>query len=101
MPFTLANSSSARMISSSPMRSRLALGWGKLGDELMFDVGVGAPRLLGLTEPSRASRLYVTPFTCSTSPCSMVPNCIILPSAGDKTAFGLGSKGRAPGFRVR
>lgn len=57
MPFTLANSSSARMISSSPMRLRLALGWGELGDELMFDVGVGTPGLFGLTEPSRASRL--------------------------------------------
>jgi hypothetical protein len=31
----------------------------------------------------------------------MVPNWMILPSAGETTAFGLGSNGRTPGFNVR
>ncbi|KAH8637672.1 hypothetical protein IG631_09507 [Alternaria alternata] len=95
MPFTLANSSSARTVSSSSL-AVFSCSLAMTCEPATFWAGV-----LGLVEPRRASRLYVTPLTCSTSPCSMVPNWMTLPSAGDRTALGLGSRGRTPGLRVR
>ena len=100
MPFMLANSSSAERIFAS---GSLLVGWKDWS--MLFGVKIlagefGLGDVPGAAFPSKASSLYVMPFTCSTSPPSIVPNCKIFPSAGERTALGFGSRGRTPGFNV-
>ena len=61
----------------------------------------GFGEVSGLVVPRSASRPYVMPFTCSTSPLTIAPNWRTRPSAGERRAFWFGSRGRTPGFRVR
>lgn len=61
----------------------------------------GLGEVPGGVVPKSASRLYVMPLTCSTSPSLMVPKDSMRPSAGERIALELGSRGLTPGLRVR
>ena len=98
----LANSWSA--VTLSAVGSWLGLDWavsGVVEGAKIWEGADGLGDVPGGVFPRRASRLYVMPLTCSTSPCSMVPNDSTRPSAGERMAFRLGSRGLTPALRVR